>query len=176
MIIELTGLPGAGKTTSESCIISCYEQRGFRVMLRSELKTSIKNENLLQNANNPFALRIHSNRLSNWKGLINVGLGGRFFREIFFKKRRMVFLWLGEDIRISTYFLKKFLPPGIAPSVYIPGEGFVHHSACIKVWTGGGFSDLPEKLLQKIPSEKITIFYFKIPVEEALDRQSREDR
>ena len=170
MIIELTGLPGAGKTTSESWIISCYRNRGFRVMSRSELKASIKNEKLFHHANNHYALRFHSNWLSNWKGLINAGFGGRIFREVLTNPRRMAFLLLGEDIRLSTYYLQKYVPAGMGPSVYIPHEGFVHHSACIKVWTGGGFGDLPEKLLQKVPSEKFIILYFKISVDAALDR------
>jgi len=173
VILEFTGLPGAGKTTSESYIILCYKQRGYQVILRSELQKRYIKEKLSRNYEKHFALRILSNRLYgllNWKELISAGLGGGIFREVLSNPRRSIFSWLGEDIRLSTYFLQNYASTGTRPSVYFSQEGFVHHSVCFKVFGGVGFPDLPEKLLQKIPSENITILYLKISVDDALDR------
>lgn len=170
MIIEPTGLPGAGKTTSEPCVISCCKQKGFQVIVRSELKNRIKKEALLRKTGNQFSLRIHSNLLSNWKELIGAGIGARVFFEVLNKKRRMALIWLAEDIRLSTYYIKNYLPTSLAPSIYIPHEGLVHHSASAKVWAEGGLSHLPEKILLKFPPENFLILYFKISVDEAVER------
>ena len=170
MIIEPTGLPGAGKTTSESCVISCCKQKGFRVLVRSELKNRIKKEALLRKPGNQFSLRIHSNLLSNWKELIGADIGGRIFCEVLNKKKRMALIWLAEDIRLSTYYIKNYLPTSLAPSIYFPNEGLVHHSASARVWTEGRFPDLSEKMLLKFSSKNFLILYFKISVDEAVER------
>lgn len=173
MIIELTGLPGAGKTTFESCIISGLKQRGIRVSLREDLQDRYKQGIISPNYEEHAGLRILSNRLyrlSKWKGLINAGLGGGIFREILTRRRRITFSWLGEDINLSTYFLHEFKHSRAGQSAYFPHEGFVHHSASFKVWGGFGFPDLHYRLLQKIPSHNFAIIYFKVSVDVALER------
>ena len=173
MIIELTGLPGAGKTTSEPWILSCLKKHHIRTISRSELRTWYIKENIFRGYENNFAARFLSNRCYQfliYKKLFDAGLGAGIISESICKPRRGVLSWLGEDIRLSEYFLQKFPISGEPPSIYFPHEGFVHHSACFKVWGGRGFPDLQGKLLNQIPSKNFVIFYFKISVEEALDR------
>ncbi|GJL78476.1 MAG: hypothetical protein NPINA01_14650 [Nitrospinaceae bacterium] len=173
MIVELTGLPGAGKTTYEPSLILGLKQRGIDVISRAELKDRCKQAILTPNYKDHPPVRMLSNRLyrlSIWNSLISAGLGGGIFREFLAQRRRMVFSWLAEDIHLSTFFLHKIKPFAQNPNFYIPNEGLVHHSASFKVWGGAGFSDLPKKLLKKIPSHEIAIFYFKVPMKDALNR------
>lgn len=174
MILELTGLSGAGKSTAEPYIISSLEQRGYHVVLSRELRNSyIKKKIRSSYEEDHRGYRVVSNRLYNlgsWKSLAGAGLAGWIFRGAFFKHRRKPFLHLGEDVKLSQYFINNYHESGERPGIYIPQEGFVHHIACCRLQGDHGFPGLSEKLLKKYPMEKSMIIYFKVSVDEALDR------
>jgi thymidylate kinase len=176
VILEFTGLSGAGKTTSEPYVTSCLIQQGVKAVLRGELEHRYKQGLITPRYADHRGLRILSDRVYaavNWKTLIGAGLGREIIRAAMAKRLRLACLWLGEDINLSTFFLDKVKRLNAGSSVYMPHEGFVHHSACLRLWGGGSFLDVPESLLQKFSSETFTIFYFKISVEQALERLLR---
>lgn len=173
MILEFTGLSGAGKSTAEPYIISSLEQRGYHVVLRRELRNSYIKKKIYSSYEDHRVYRVVSNRLYNlgsWKSLAGARLAGWIFRGTFSRGRRKSFLQLGEDVKLSQYFINNYREPGEPPGVYIPQEGFVHHIACCRLQGDNGFPGLSEKLLKKYPVEKSMIIYFKVSVDEALDR------
>lgn len=173
MILELTGLSGAGKTTCESYLISGLKQRGFRVVLRPELLKSYIEKNVCSSYEDHRMFRILSHRwvrFASLRTLIGTGLPWRIFLEGLAKGHLKSFLWLGEDILLSTYFLQEFQPSTEEAVVYIPQEGFVHHDAYSRLWAGSDFHGLSQKLAQKFPADQIIIIYLKISADEAADR------
>ena len=173
MILEFTGLSGAGKSTAEPAIFSGLEQRGYQIVLRPELKTRYIQEKICSTYEDHRGYRIVANRLYNldsWKSLTGADLARWVVRGAFSQRRRNSFLWLGEDIKLSQYFVNEIHAPGGQSTVYIPQEGFVHHIACCKLQADNGFPGLSQKLLAKYPVDQSTIIYFKISVDEALER------
>lgn len=177
MILEFTGLSGAGKSTSEPHIISGLKQRGLEVIVRTEFKKSNYKKIICPNfeAKDGFLFNQLS-RQARWKTLRSVGLSGPFMLSVFSKVQRNLFFWLGDDIILSKYYSKEHETLPASNSVYISQEGFVHHCACLRLWHGGAFSSLPKRIVQKFSPEKIIIIYFEISVEEALDRLLKRTR
>jgi thymidylate kinase len=171
VILEFTGISGAGKSTSEPYLISGLQQRGFGVVVKGELKKKYYKKIICPDfeASDGFIFN-QLNRLVRWKTLKSVGLSRLFMSSLLSKLLRNLYFWLSEDIIISTYYSKKYETSPAGQSFYISQEGFVHHCACLKLWHGDRFSGLPKKIVQRFSPEKITIIYFKIPVEQALER------
>ena len=177
MILEFTGLSGAGKSTSEPYMISGLKQRGFEVVVRSELKKYYYKKIICPNFEvNDGLFFKQLTRLAQWNALKSVGLGRQFFLNALSKRCRDAFLWLSEDIILSKYFSQEYKASGSGSSVYISQEGFVHHCALMMLYGRSNFSGLFKKITQIFPKEEITIIHFKIPVEEALDRLLKRKR
>jgi thymidylate kinase len=176
VILEFTGLSGAGKTTSESFVTSYLIQQGVAAVLKAEVKHRYKQQIMTPRYERYRGLQILTDRLYtivNWKALIGASAGRGVLRAAMEKRLRLACFWLGEDINLSTFFLDDIKRSNGGSSVYMPHEGFVHHSACVRLWGRGSFLDLPESLLEKFSPDTFTIVYFQISVEQALERVLR---
>lgn len=174
VIVEFTGLPGAGKTTLENAIAAALNARGCKVLRRADVKTSYLRKNFYEGYRRESGLQIPLRLLfygrlmggflrayrAHGLNLGGIARPGRFFPC----------LWLYEDAVLFNHFLEEHRDEPWRENVFLPGEGIVHHSACVRVWAGGAYARIGEAWRNKFGGRDIFVFHVHVPAEEALRR------
>jgi len=174
VIVDLTGLPGAGKTTLEKCLISELAGRGQKVLTRADVKTSYIRKNFFRGYRRESGLHIP------FRILLYLRLAAGFLRAcrarglkfgpIFRPGRFSPCLWLYEDTVLSGHFLAEREGAESGEVLFFPREGIVHHSACVRVWAGELYAALNERWLSEFSAGGVLILHVQVPEEEALRR------
>ena len=173
MIINLTGLPGAGKSTSETYLISGLQKRGFKIIQNTELKSKLIKEKIFSRFNRDSLIGILPRlifRIKIFRFYLQVCIENKLGLNFFLKKRGTRGIWLSEDIILTRYFINEFKGSNSIKNIFFCTEGLVHHWACMKVWAGKHSDIFDDNWLNQYPSDGIQIIYLKVPVEMALER------
>jgi thymidylate kinase len=173
MIINVTGLPGAGKSTCESYLISGLENRGLDVIQTFALKNKYIKDKIYSQFDRESVSGILPRLIFQAKVFqfyFEVCINNKRSLEFLIKKKRAKGVWLSQDIILSRYFIEDFQASNPKDLIYFCTEGLVHHWACMKVWSGRHSIVFNENWLNRYPSEEILIIYLKLPLSMALDR------
>lgn len=174
MIIDLTGLPGAGKTTLEKHLLPKLREHGLRVVTRVDLKTSHIRKNYYKRyrresiAHIPFRILLYLQRTA---GLIMGTWAQGLKPEVICRPGCFSpCSWLYEDMELSSHFLDDWKGVEGEGVLYFAREGIVHHSACVRVWVGARYAGLKDRWLRESGAREVLILYVRVPKEEALRR------
>lgn len=172
MIVNLTGLPGSGKTTLETYFKSGLRSRGFHVISAGELKQIFIRDTICSQFNRESWMGVFPRLIfltqPRWY----------FFRKCLFQdinrllteKSRVRGFRLSEDIILSNYFIKEYDRINAGKLISFWTEGLVHHLASMKAWSEDE-SDLFSLFLGKGEiCKKFQIFYLRVPLEEVFTR------
>lgn len=179
MILELTGLPGAGKTTCEQYISAELNKRGYQVLGPGDVLRCYVRDRIYANLGLSYSLRRHlliraMVSVVFHTRVVCADLRNRFsigqFLGAFAKNQRLSCRRLSHDILISRYFLEELLPSYEERHVYVASEGLTHHSAAVKVWAGERYFAMSDRWLAHHSCDEMVIVRLQVPLDTALDR------
>lgn len=148
MIIEVIGLPGAGKTTVEEKLKELLCKKNVQIINRDCLAASYKRDKICESESSVFIRRVISLLyllLLNMRW-VRCSLGLLYGGGIFKKAVRIVGQWLIESIWLTKYAhsLKgSFKNEG---AIFFLSEGIYHHGVSLSVWSGIPLAQFFKKL------------------------------
>lgn len=136
MIIEFTGLPGAGKTTAADEFYRELAHIGCSVVSRELLVQRYIRSHYCRHYSTAYRFRKAVTLLyltGIWVRHMRARLALRCFSGLTRPESRLSGLWLTEDLRLEEFHAhfsgsEEFL---------VLSEGFIHHLAAAQVWFGG---------------------------------------
>jgi len=173
MIINVTGLPGCGKTTLEPYFISGLRKRNLNLIINSELKNYYIQEKFYSRFCRKSWLGILPRLIFLIKirgGYFNRCLSRNSIRLLLYKINRIRGYRVSSDLILSDYYLNEYSLSSLDKNILFCTEGLVHHLASMKVWLG----DSPDLFKFFMGQDQIfngyQIFYIKVPLKQVYER------
>lgn len=173
MIINLTGLPGCGKTTLEPYFISGFRERNFNPILNSEIKNCYIQEKIFSRFCRQSWFGIMPRLFFLFKvrgGYFNRCLSNKMIRLFFYEINRIRGYRVSGDIILSEYFLNEYARGLADKNILFCEEGLIHHLASMKVWSGNSPDLFKFFLNEGQMCRGFHIFYIKVPLEMVYER------
>ena len=179
MIVELTGLPGSGKTTCESLLAPAFAESGFRVVMEPELIRHYVQHRIYSRCRLDYGLRrflsiraivhlIYRQHL-NLRDLQNRLSCGRVFGAMT-KAERLPCQWLAQDMLLGSYFRETFSAHPGERTVYFAPEGLLQHTAAVRVWAGERFRGISDSWRARESCNDIVVVRIGASIDSALER------
>lgn len=132
MLVEFTGLPGAGKTTLERLLLKKLKAEGSAPLQRAEVIQSAIRRWLPAYPDTPLrklGTAMYLTRL--YSKAFNARMSTGLFRGGLGAKRNLPFKWMAEDVLLANHFQSIS-----TTNLFFPSEGFQQHLAAAAVWCG----------------------------------------
>lgn len=179
MILEITGLPGAGKSACESLLCDRLRERGFQVMLHDDLIRSYVRDRIYPRLGLSYRLRrrrwVRAVVSLLYRGAVvrcelahRLAIGG--LAGAVAKAQRRACRRLSQDVLLFRYFLEECSSPDEAERVHVASEGLVHHTAALRVWAGPRYSAMADRWIGRQGCDDIAVVHVQTPPDAALQR------
>ena len=173
MIIELIGLPGAGKSCCEAFLCGALRAQGKSVVDQEEAIRRYKRDYFYN------AYGIHES-LSKWRVVRGIAYG-HYRRRVLQSERRnrrvgriprpsdpsarLPCIWLAEDMLLCGHF-----QDCITDDIFVMSEGLAHHLAAVRVWNDSPYHNLHRRWLDDSRLDDLKIVHIDVPWTVAFER------
>lgn len=172
-IIELTGLPAAGKSAAESAILES---------LRAHRQPAVQRADLIHDYIRTRFCRSYSPRYWLRRPVTLRYRTGVWMRHL--RDRRAAGVGLrrlrgtcglagylySEDMMLYSHYLARGDGAFPRESIYVASEGLVHHEAALRTWCGEALEPLCGKWPAAHPAATLIVLHLQAPADEVFER------
>lgn len=179
MIVEMTGLPGAGKSTCRSRLYTRLAEQGYRVLGPSDVMEHFVRQRIYGRCGLKYECRriLVLRALVAWAYRANLRYSD-FCNRLAIgawlcvptKARRRSCRALSQDFILYSHYLERIQPSSERRCVYLSSEGLVHHGARARVFAGSRFAVMSGRWLNHHSCSEIVVIHVQTSVEAALER------
>ena len=172
-IIELTGLPAAGKSTAERAILE---------FLRAHRRPAVQRQDLIHDyirtriccsygsqywLRRPITLRYRTGVwMQHLRDRRAAGVGLRRLRGTC----GLAGYLYSEDMMLYSHYLDRGDGAFPRESIYVASEGLVHHEAALRTWCGGALEPLCGRWPTAHPATPLIVLHLQAPADEVFER------